>query len=112
MDLQARIGRRLAELREARGVSSHQLAKEVGVTSQFVGRIESGERAPSLRVLQGLAAALEIDPAELLRPDGPPRGRATMDSVPLTQLRGAAQRLSSRDLDFVLALARRLGQGK
>jgi transcriptional regulator with XRE-family HTH domain len=109
MDLQARIGRRLAELREARGLSQHALAKAIGVTSQFVGRLESGERAPSLKVMEALASALKTDPADLMRLDsGASSGHATL-SLPIVHLLGAAHRLDDADLKLVLALARRLG---
>ena len=55
MDLQSRMGQRLAEVREARGLSQHQLAKVVGVTSQFVGRLESGATRAFLPCARGLS---------------------------------------------------------
>lgn len=111
MDLQAHFGRRLAELREARGLSQHQLAKAVGVSSQFVGRIETGARAPSFFVLEKLAEKLSVEPAVLFGPipvgatKAP--GRLASD---LAQLLGAAQRLDKDDLRRLLDLARRLGR--
>lgn len=111
MDLQAHFGRRLAELREARGLSQHQLAKAVGVSSQFVGRIETGSRAPSFGVLEKLSAKLSVEPAELFGPI--PEGvtkRAGRMASDLPKLIGAAQRLSEDDLRCLLDLARRLGR--
>jgi transcriptional regulator with XRE-family HTH domain len=110
MDLQSHIGRRLAELREAGGLSQHTLAKTIGVTSQFIGRLESGERAPSLKVIAAIAAALKIDPADLMRTDpGTGSGNPKL-SLSIVHLVGAARRLDDEDLRLVLALARRLGK--
>jgi transcriptional regulator with XRE-family HTH domain len=110
MDLQARIGRRLAELREAAGVSQHALATAIGVTSQFVSRLESGERAPSLKVIEAIATRLKIDPADLMRSDLATDSRDPKLSLSVVHLTGAAQRLDDEDLKLVLALARRLGK--
>jgi transcriptional regulator with XRE-family HTH domain len=109
MDLQERIGRRLAELREAAGVSQHALATSIGVTSQFVSRLESGERAPSLKVIEAIATRLKVDPADLMRTDpGTGSGNPKL-SLSIVHLVGAARRLDDEDLKLVLALARRLG---
>jgi transcriptional regulator with XRE-family HTH domain len=112
MDLQAHLRQRLAETREARGMSVYQLARAAKVTPQYLGRIEAGERAPSLKVLETLAAVLDVEPAELLasRPSRSRDRRYGPDPLGLVQLRGAASRLKPGDLDLVLQLARRLGR--
>jgi transcriptional regulator with XRE-family HTH domain len=110
MDLQARIGRRLAELREAQGLSPHALAKAIGVTPQFVGRLESGDRAPSLKVMEALATALKTEPAELMRSGSSSGPEKKPLSLPILHLLGAAHRLDDDDLKLVLSLARRLGK--
>lgn len=111
MDLQAHFGRRLAELREARGLSQHQLAKAVGVSSQFVGRLETGSRAPSFSVLQKLSEKLSVEPAALFgAPSATPTKVSERTASDLAQLAGAAQRLGEEDLRRLLDLARRLGR--
>ncbi len=109
MDLQARFGLRLATFREQRGLSQMQLAKKIGVSSQYVNRLEGGERAPSFKVLANLASALEVDAGEFLRPDARTRPGKTPSPV-LAQLMGAAERLAPTDLGAILDLVRRLGR--
>lgn len=110
MDLQAHMGQKLAELREARGLSQHQLAKAVGVSSQYVGRLESGMRAPSFRLLDALASTLNVDPGDLVTRGPKSRKKAEPLPVEITHLQGAARRLGPEDLALVLDLARRLGR--
>jgi transcriptional regulator with XRE-family HTH domain len=109
MDLQVRFGRRLAQFREARGMSQLQLSKKVGVTSQYLGRLEAGERAPSFSVVGAFARALEVDPSLLFSPLGESAIGSATPRLAVSQLEGAASRLSEEDLTLVLGLARRLG---
>ena len=52
------IGRRLAELRHARGWSQVQFAEVSGVSSTYIARIEKGHHAPSVDMLQRLLVPL------------------------------------------------------
>lgn len=49
---------RLRSLREAAGLCVNALAKKAGLTRHCVGRLEKGEREPSLETARKLAAAL------------------------------------------------------
>ena len=53
-----RIGRRIAELRESRGLSSEELAERAGITSQSLSRIEAGRPDAVFTTLQRVLAAL------------------------------------------------------
>lgn len=113
MDLQVILGRRLAHFREAKGLSQLQLAKAVKISSQYLGRLEAGERAPSFAVFDRLAKALQVNAGLLLMDDdfkGTPKGE--LMPVGISQLQGAASRLTSDDLELVLSLVRRLGKAK
>ncbi|HWK45116.1 MAG TPA: LexA family transcriptional regulator [Stellaceae bacterium] len=59
-------------LREARGLSLQALADLVGTTRQQVHKLESGERRLSIDWLLKLAAALSVDPKDLLPPEQAP----------------------------------------
>ncbi|MEQ4610708.1 helix-turn-helix transcriptional regulator [Streptomyces cavourensis] len=61
-----RIGRRLRELREDRGLTQIQLAELVGMDHKTVHRIEYGTSDPTLTMLLRLAAALGVELAELV----------------------------------------------
>ena len=52
-------------LREKRGLTMEEAAWSVGMHHTAWGRIESGERKPTLETVFKLARALEVPPAEL-----------------------------------------------
>jgi len=70
------IGRRIAQVREERGLSQSGLAREMGVSQSAVSQIEAGERNPSYEMLRQIATALKISvphlvgaPVEKLNPE-------------------------------------------
>lgn len=60
------IGRRLRTARTAAKFSQADLAEKVGTSSQALGQIENGWRAPSIPKLVELARALDVSPEWLL----------------------------------------------
>jgi ribosome-binding protein aMBF1 (putative translation factor) len=66
------LGRSVRELRERRGWSQTQLAKESGMTQSAVARFEAGGTVPTLAVLERLATALDVN----LKVGFEPRGEA------------------------------------
>lgn len=78
------IGRRIRDVREDLGMPAAELARRVGVAPNTVWRYESGEREPSMAMLEKIARALRTEPAELLREPSPlaePPSRASRESV-------------------------------
>ena len=55
-----RVGLRIRELRNAKGMSQFQLSVEADLTKNQVGRIERAERNTSLVTLGRIADALEV----------------------------------------------------
>jgi ribosome-binding protein aMBF1 (putative translation factor) len=55
------LGAAVRDLREAKGWSQTQLAREAGMTQPAVARFEAGGTIPTLPVLQRLARALDAD---------------------------------------------------
>ena len=53
-----RIGRRIAELRKAKGLTQAQLAEKTGFSQSNIGRIETGRYSVGLDVLASIAEAL------------------------------------------------------
>ncbi|MGD9734959.1 MAG: helix-turn-helix domain-containing protein [Solirubrobacterales bacterium] len=51
--------------RERRGLTKEQAAWACGLHPSAFGRIEAGERKPTLETIFRLAAGLEVPPAEL-----------------------------------------------
>lgn len=61
-----RIGRLIRTAREAKGISTKELARRSGLIDTTIGRIERGETAmPSQDALIDLANALDLDLADL-----------------------------------------------
>jgi transcriptional regulator with XRE-family HTH domain len=67
-----RIGQRLREVRQARGLSLAQVALTADLTRGFLSQVELGDASPSVSSLVRLAASLGIEVAELFeRPSSP-----------------------------------------
>jgi transcriptional regulator with XRE-family HTH domain len=59
-ELQEAFGRRIRDLRKARGLSQEELAERAGLHRTYVGGIERGERNPSLNNIGQIARALGV----------------------------------------------------
>ena len=60
------VSRRLVEIRKAKQMSRRALSMKSGVALSFVNAIESGQKSPTVRTLEKLAAALGVPVSELL----------------------------------------------
>ncbi len=72
------VGRRVAELRIEREMTQQQFADELGVSVQYVQRIEQGGQNLTIRLLVELAEALDVDVTAVFQPPKsvrPRRGR-------------------------------------
>ena len=93
------LGRRVRSLREERGLTLSDLAREAEVSRRYLTDLEGGRGNPSALVLLRVGTALGVDPSELLA--APARTRAAR-RVALLGLRGAGKSTVGR------LLARRL----
>jgi transcriptional regulator with XRE-family HTH domain len=62
----AAFGAALRELRTERGLTQEALGELAGISGNYVGDTERGERNVSLRIIWELADALELSPSDLL----------------------------------------------
>jgi transcriptional regulator with XRE-family HTH domain len=60
------IGQRLRRLRLAAGISRPVLGRMVSYTHDYVYKVESGKRNPSVQFLEAVARALQVPIAEIL----------------------------------------------
>ena len=61
-------GAKLKKLRESRFISREELAEKTGLHRDHIGRLERDEvAAPRMATIRDLAAALDVDPAELVK---------------------------------------------
>jgi transcriptional regulator with XRE-family HTH domain len=65
-DLQRVVGQNLRAYRLARGLSQEAFADLMGVHRTYMGGLERGERNLTLKSVERIAAAVDIDPVTLL----------------------------------------------
>ena len=65
MDVRQRIGWNLRRLRKEREISQEDFAADSGFDRGYISGVERGVRNPSVLVLERIAAALQIDVAQL-----------------------------------------------
>jgi transcriptional regulator with XRE-family HTH domain len=73
-DLNRRIGNRVRELRDARGLSLDTLSGQCGVSRSMISLVERGESSPTAVVLEKLATGLGVTLASLF--DAPAADRS------------------------------------
>ena len=69
MDLVRLLGENVRRLRTTKGLSQEELAFAADMKRSYLSDLERGTRNPSVRALGRLAAALAVEPSELLRSD-------------------------------------------
>ncbi len=58
------IPQKFKQLRESRGLTTRGLAKDAGVSTETINAIEHGRRLPTVRTLEKLARALDVEVKE------------------------------------------------
>lgn len=61
-----KIGKKLKQLRKEKKLTQVQLAKKVGISSNYYARIERDEENPSLEIFKDIAKALKVKSSEIL----------------------------------------------
>lgn len=59
------VGERIGLMREQAGLTQKALGQKIGVSAVTITRYENGMRNPSINTVFRIAAALDVDPAEL-----------------------------------------------
>jgi transcriptional regulator with XRE-family HTH domain len=95
---------RIRELREAKGISQAELARQANVTASALNKVEMGKRGLDQQWLDRLAAALDVAPADLLPDRMNPDRLVGPEQAMLTLFRSADNTQKMQ----LLALARAL----
>jgi transcriptional regulator with XRE-family HTH domain len=68
MENQSQIlfGKKVRAAREAAGISRDDAAEKAGITVNYLGEIERGEKWPSLDIIRAIARAVKASPAVFL----------------------------------------------
>jgi transcriptional regulator with XRE-family HTH domain len=109
------IGKRLRELREAKGLSQGDIERRSGLLRSYISRVEGGYTAPSLATLEKFAKALEVEPYQLLfQGEGRPTALKMPEQValskPVKKLVKVFEGMSSPNRKLLLTLAGKLGK--
>jgi transcriptional regulator with XRE-family HTH domain len=104
------FGRRLVELRTARGLSQTALGRRVRRANSYIAQLERGRVVPSLKSLKRLANALEVDIYRLfldasVKPESVKPLPVRVQEEPLLQL---FRTLPREDRSLVLFMARQI----
>jgi transcriptional regulator with XRE-family HTH domain len=67
--LSRRIGRNIAILRKRRGLTQEKLAEKTGLSQNFIARLETGSKNPSIETIEAIANAIGCDIEEIVRKD-------------------------------------------
>ena len=59
------FAKKLKEIREKKGLSKGQLSSLAGCDMSYIGKIERGEKYPTLKTIAKIAVALEVPAKDL-----------------------------------------------
>jgi transcriptional regulator with XRE-family HTH domain len=109
------IGRRLLELRVAKGFSQGDIEKRTGLLRCYISRVENGHTVPSLETLERLANALDIATYQLFfegdkEPETVPVATGVVPRSREGKLVETFRKLSQADQELVLAMLRKLAK--
>lgn len=65
MDINTKLGKRIRELRKAKGVTQEELAFEAKIDFSYINEIEAGKRNPSVEILNAIAGVLGVTVKDL-----------------------------------------------
>jgi transcriptional regulator with XRE-family HTH domain len=103
------IGKRLRQLREAKGLSQGDIERRSGLLRSYISRVEGGYTAPSLSTLEKFARALEVEPYQIIyqgdRPVAPKVSDQSGISKPAKRLVKAFEGMSSANRRLLLTMA-------
>ena len=109
------IGKRLRELRVAKGFSQGDIEHRTGLLRCYLSRVENGHTVPSLETLERMAKALEIETYQLIlesdkEPEAIPVKSKAAQGTREHRLTEAFRKLNQKDQELVLALSRKLAK--
>lgn len=97
-DLRRRFGRLVMAHRKRAGFTQEQLAERAGVSIDTISKIEVGATGARFPMIEKIATALEIDPAELFSAEIP---SGALRRGPLLELTTRLAVLSEGDLQWI-----------
>src|SRR5438034_653814 len=112
-DISMKIGARLRQLREQKGLSQGDIEAATGLLRCYTSRVENGHTVPSLETLEKYAGALEVELYQLFfkgerKPQAPSQKAPTPIDSEARSLVASFTGLDRRDRKVVLAMVRKM----
>ena len=107
MNIKLLLGKRIRELRRARGYTQERLAEKTGLSVAFIGLTERGQECPSIKTADRIAKALDVTLSELFDFSEEKPDRRGIDKA----IEGLAVKLKRARVDnarFVLDITERI----
>ena len=67
MDRRKKLGAKVVYFRKLKAITQKELAEQVGVSRQYLSRLEHGQCECSLEMIYNLAGLLNVEPEELIK---------------------------------------------
>ncbi|MCO5170080.1 MAG: helix-turn-helix transcriptional regulator [Planctomycetes bacterium] len=96
-DIKQRLGARIREFREQRGMSQEECAQACRVSRVYLGSLERGDQAATIEVLDRIARGLDVGIVDLLGDVAGPRANSGRTGLPRN--RAFAERLAAYAAD-------------
>ncbi len=93
--------KRLASLREQKGVSAREMSLALGQNESYINRIENGKAFPSLQAFFYICEYLQVSPKEFF-------DEGNLSPIKIAQIAAELQKLDEVQLDTILAVIRGL----
>lgn len=95
------LGRRLRDIRKAKGLTQEQLGAKADISYKFVGEIERGQQNPSFDTLVKIADPMEVELFDLFRFDQGETNRKDIETRMVKIIKGISED-DLRQMFFVL----------
>lgn len=79
-DLQALFGRNLRVARLKQAMTLDDVASAIGMTNQYVSKVERGRTNLTLSTMKKLSTAVNLDPGDMLKPSTPDKKAPTQQA--------------------------------
>ena len=67
MDRRKKLGAKIVYFRKLKAITQKEMAEQVGVSRQYLSRLEHGQCECSLEMIYNLASLLNVEPEELIK---------------------------------------------
>ena len=103
------IGKRLREMRTQKGISQENLALSAELHPTYIGRLERGEKCPTIDTIYKLAKALEVPIIDLF---DIPTGTRACDTSAMYRIETVISELSAEDAAAIAEIVERIAELK